>query len=346
MNRLVVFLKHPNKKSILKMTKEVITLMIKKREMPFYYFKYLYRKDVPNFLDYIGFKEQLKLMGHRSLHNPNYVALLNNKLYFALFFEKTSIQIPKLLSYNFGSNFFFNNEVIQIGNTLGLINFFESLFDRNKTDELFLRPHADYGGRGCFKITKLDFQSNFDAIYKTLVNGNFVHTEVLKQHDEINKIHDKSVNTLRIITLITSEGTIEIVSALMRFGVGDSVVDNATSGGFFVGINLDDGVLKLIGNYLPEHGGGEITGHPDSGFKFEGFKVPYYKEACDSVINAVKMIPDRFIGWDVAITVDGPIIIESNSEPHIPVSDISYGGLLRNKHVKNLIDEIKKTEMI
>lgn len=64
------------------MVKEVITLMIKKREIPFYYFKYLYRKNVSNFLDYISYKEQLQLMEHRSLHNPNYVALLDNKLYF------------------------------------------------------------------------------------------------------------------------------------------------------------------------------------------------------------------------------------------------------------------------
>lgn len=342
MNRMLVFLRYPDKKSLPKMIKEVATLMVIKREIPFYYFKYLYRKKVTNYLDYISFKEQLLLVEDKSLHNPDYVSLINNKLYFALFCERTSIKTPKLISYNFRSTFFLKNEVIQITNKARFNEFFEDLFDINKTDKLFFRPPSDYGGKGCFKITKLDLQNNLDERYKTLMNGNFVHTEVIKQHDDINKIHSKSVNTLRLISLITSKGTIEIISGFMRFGVGDSVVDNATSGGFFVGINMEDGILKSIGHYLPEHGGREITEHPDSGFKFEGFKVPYYKEACDSVIEAVKIIPDRLIGWDVAITPNGPVIIETNAEPHIPVSDISYGGLLKNKHVKNLVNELKK----
>ncbi len=324
------------------MIKEVVTLMIKKREIPFYYFKYLYRKEATNYLDYISFKEQLLLVDHRTLHNPDYVALINNKLYFALFCERTSINTPKLISYNFGTSFFFNNEVIQITNKANLITFFENLFDLNKIDALFFRPPSDYGGKGCFKITKLDIQNNLEGLYENLINGNFVHTKVIKQHDDINRIHSKSVNTMRIVSLLTFEGTTEIISAFFRFGVGDGVVDNATSGGFFVGINLEDGILKSIGHYLPEHGGKEITEHPDSGFKFEGFKIPYYKEACDLVIDTAKIIPDGLIGWDVAITPNGPIIIEANAEPHIPISDIAYGGLLKNKHVKKLVDELKK----
>ncbi|NMH87415.1 sugar-transfer associated ATP-grasp domain-containing protein [Flavivirga algicola] len=342
MNRLKVFLKHPNKKSFPKMIKEVIILMIKKREIPFYYFKYLYRKNVTNYLDYVSFKEQLLLVGHRSLHNPDYVALINNKLYFALFCERISIKTPKLISYNLGSNFFFNNEVVKITDKEKLVDFFEVLFDKNKIDALFFRPPSDYGGKGCFKITKEDIENNLDGLYQNLVNGNFVHTKVVKQHDDINKIHSKSVNTLRIISLLTLEGHIEIISAFIRFGVGDSVVDNATSGGFFVGINLEDGTLQPIGHYLSQHGGEEITEHPDSGYKFEGFKIPYYKEACDLVLDTAKIIPDGLIGWDVAITSNGPVIIETNAEPHIPISNITSGGLLKNKHVKNIVEALKK----
>lgn len=48
---------------------------------------------------------------------------------------------------------------MQIGNNLELIDFFESLFDTNKTDELFLRPHSDYGGRGCCNYLKWNYHS-------------------------------------------------------------------------------------------------------------------------------------------------------------------------------------------
>ncbi len=320
---------------------ELITLIVKKREIPFYYFKYLYRKHITNYLDYISLKEQILLVDHKSLHNPDYVSLINNKLYFALFCEKTSIKTPKLVSYNLGANFFFNGEVTKLETKEELHEFYEKVFDQHGMETLFFRPPSDFGGKGCFKLAKSDFKNDLDTIYRTLIHGNYVHTEVIEQHEDINQIHGKSVNTLRIISLVTSDGVTEIISAVLRLGVGNSVVDNATSGGFFVGVDLKEGTLKAVGHYLPEHGGGEITEHPDSGFKFEGFKVPYFKEACQTVIEGVKIIPDRFIGWDIAITPKGPIVIETNAEPHIPVSDISYGGLLQNKHVKNVVEELK-----
>jgi hypothetical protein len=59
------------------------------------------------------------------------------------------------------------------------------------------------------------------------------------------------------------------------------------------------------------------------------------------VINAVKVIPVRLIGWDVAITPNGPIIIESNAHIHIPVSDMAYGGLLQNEHIRKVFAELK-----
>ena len=128
----------------------------------------------------------------------------------------------------------------------------------------------------------------------------------------------------------------------MRFGVGDSVIDNASSGGFFVGVNIDEGTLKDTGHYLSQYGGAKIKKHPDSGFIFEGFKVPYFKEACEEVLKGIMVIPNRFIGWDVAITPNGPIIVEANSSPHLQISNIVNGGLLKNPHIKKLLEELKQ----
>ncbi|GAA4890135.1 hypothetical protein GCM10023311_12900 [Flaviramulus aquimarinus] len=323
------------------MIKEVLILMVNKREIPYYYFKYLYRKEVTNYLDYLSLGEQRTMQFHKALHNPEYVTLINNKLYFHLLSEKTSIKTPKLLSYNFQSNFFYNNKIVQINSIEEFTRFFDNIFQNANIEGVFFRPPSDYGGKGCFKITKGHLNSQLDEAYETLKAGNFVHTELIRQHPLINQIHSSSINTLRIISLITSNDTIEIISAFIRFGIGNSVVDNASSGGFFVGINLNTGTLKPHGHFLPEYGGDKITEHPDSSFKFEGFTIPFYEDACESVINAVKIIPDRLIGWDVAITSDGPIIIETNAEPHMQMSNIAYGGLLKNKHVKELMQELK-----
>lgn len=340
--RIKVFIKDPEKKSFFKIIKEVFVLIKTKKEIPFYYFKYLYRKDVKNYLDFLSTGEVNAILASTLLHNPAYGSILDNKLFFTLLCEKSPLNTPKLVSYNLGNNFYYNNAIKQICNKRELVSFFENVFTVSNLEGLFFRPPSEYGGKGCFKLTRMGLKNELDGIFDSLTNGYYVHTEIIKQHKEINKIHDKSVSTLRIISLITSENRHEIISAFLRFGVGNSVVDNSSSGGFFVGVNMNEGTLKKEGHYLLEYGGKKVHKHPDSGFKFEGFKVPYFKEACEEVLKGVKVIPDRFIGWDVAITPNGPIIVEANRGPHLLSCEMGYGGLLRNQHIKKLVEELKQ----
>ena len=64
--------------------------------------------------------------------------------------------------------------------------------------------------------------------------------------------------------------------------------------------------------------------HPLTGFEFNKIKkIPYVKESFEMVKEAALLIPEiRYIGWDVAITEDGPVVIEANEYP-------SY-GLIQN----------------
>jgi len=175
-----------------------------------------------------------------------------------------------------------------------------------------------------------------------LFEGNHVFTQLIEQHSEINKIQSSSINSLRIITFVQDDGTIEIVSSLMRFGIGDSEVDNTTSGGMFIGIDHNTGTFKPFGLLTMQFGGDKLTHHPTSNFKFDGFKIPFYEEACQLCIDTLKYIPERWVGWDIAITPEGPTIIEANDTPSIYMSDLACGGLLKNATVKQLLSDIKK----
>ena len=64
--------------------------------------------------------------------------------------------------------------------------------------------------------------------------------------------------------------------------------------------------------------------HPLTGLEFNKIKkIPYVKESFEMVKEAALLIPEiRYIGWDVAITEDGPVVIEANEYP-------SY-GLIQN----------------
>ncbi len=338
--RIKVFFKDPNKKGFFKMLNEVLTLWKLKKEFPFYYFKYVYRKHVSNYKDYLSTKEVVKIGLSKKLHNPIYHKVIEDKLEFALQHQIGTFRTPKLVSYNKGINFYYNDSIQEISNKNDLIDFFNKVFTDTNLEELFFRPPSDYGGKGCFKLTKKNLKSEIDEIADDLLSGTYVHNEVVKQHEALNKIHPNSVNTIRLLSFITKTGDIEIIGSFIRFGVGTSVVDNASSGGIFVGVNIEDGTLKKKGHYFIEYGGAEIFKHPESGFVFEGFIIPYYEEAKSEVKKAVKAIPDRFIGWDVAITPSGPTIIESNAGPHLPGSDIAHGGFLKDKIWRDLLKEL------
>ncbi|MBC3756800.1 hypothetical protein H7U19_00175 [Hyunsoonleella sp. SJ7] len=339
-NRLKVFLKSPLKKHPLKIIKEVLILMVVKREIPYYYFKYLYRRDVPNYLDYMGLKERMTFRFHKSMHNIDYENLIDDKLYFALFSERANMRTPKLLSYNFRSSFFFENKVLKINDLDSADDFFQNILAKENIAGVFFRPISDWGGKGCFRVTKANSRQVLGENYEKLVKGNFVHNEVVHQHEAINEIHSNSINTLRIVTLIVDDGSIEIIVAAMRFGIGDNIVDNASSGGFFVGMDIAKGILNKYGYYLAKFGGEKITEHPDSHYEFDGFKVPFYDEVLSLVKETVRLIPNKLIGFDIAITPSGPVIIEANATPAMDIADVAHGGLLKNKHVKKVLKDL------
>lgn len=114
-------------------------------------------------------------------------------------------------------------------------------------------------------------------------------------------------------------------------------MDNASSGGCFVGIDLASGTLREYAYTLPKHGGLRFTQHPDTGIAFRGFQVPCLGQALQLVEVAATLVPDRIVGWDVAVAPDGPALGNSNYDTR--VSEVAYGGYLRNPVYQRVLSE-------
>lgn len=84
-----------------------------------------------------------------------------------------------------------------------------------------------------------------------------------------------------------------------------------------VGIN-PDGTLKKRAFLKPGFGTVAFQ-HPDTGVRFEGFVLEEYQQALRLACEAHRMFyHTEFIGWDVAMTEDGPVFIEGNDNWEIP----------------------------
>ena len=135
--------------------------------------------------------------------------------------------------------------------------------------------------------------------------------EGIVQHPRMAELNPGSVNTVRISTLIgdKKEG---IVYAFLRIGNG-KIMDNVDCGGMAARVDLISGKLLTV---AADKAGNTFTKHPITGTEIIGFQLPYFEEAKAMCLEAMRMVPSmRYVAWDVALTEQGPTLIEGNSFP-------------------------------
>lgn len=177
-------------------------------------------------------------------------------------------------------------------------------------NEIVVKPSLETGsGQGvCFWKVGQDNEIIREFI-ENRKKKDYVIQKVIKQHAELNKVHDGSINSLRIVSLLMPEG-IYILSSNLRMGVDASRIDNVTAGGISCGIDENGCLKKYATTY---YSGERMEKHPQ-GFVFDGFKIPSYDKALELVKKAHPTIPHfRLVSWDIAIDEQGdPVLIEAN----------------------------------
>ena len=199
------------------------------------------------------------------------------------------------------------------------------LFPRGGT--YFCKPLDGQCGGGVFRLDT-GIETDRDSVCKRLSQGVYLVQTCVLQHPVMDRIYDKSVNTLRILTILDKEtGKAVPVAGEVRFGAHGSVVDNLAAGGVAVGIDLKTGQLSEFG--ICKKGGAKRTPcHLDSQVRFADVQIPFIQEAVQQAEKLhEKLSSIRVIGWDIAITSDGPVFIEGNDNPEISGLQTVNGGL-------------------
>ncbi len=186
---------------------------------------------------------------------------------------------------------------------------FQAFVQRNSV--FMSKPYDGLGGMDVRKVHAEDIE-DLKAYYDTCVEKHIFLEEVVRQHPEMNRLCAKSVNTIRIMTF-NDHGKSEILWMGLRVGNGKNDVDNFHAQGMGVAIDMETGKLK--GNALDKDCVA-FSVHPTSGVPFDGFQIPCFEEAKQMVLKA-SLESDKIlvVGWDVAISENGPLIIEGNRRP-------------------------------
>lgn len=137
--------------------------------------------------------------------------------------------------------------------------------------------------------------------------------DIIKQHDDINKLTPDSINTIRVQTLLV-DGKPEVLNACIRMGRDSSqFTDNFAAGGLVASIDLSTGTIFT--DAVTKFGEVYET-HPTTGTKFKGYQLPCWDKIIQLCKEAALEVPTMpYIGWDVVVNADDSIqFIEGNHD--------------------------------
>ena len=211
---------------------------------------------------------------------------------------------------------------------------FNNFLEKHKV--FMSKPYDGLGGADVKKEYTQNISNRKEYFDECIKNRIFLE-ELVVQHPEMNKLCDKSVNTMRIMTF-NNHGKSQIIWMGLRVGNGINSIDNFHAKGMAVNIDMDTG--KLVGNAIDKDLN-EYEKHPVTHIKFDSFQIPCFEEAKKMVLEA-SLESDKIlvVGWDVAISDKGPVIIEGNRRPGVDIVQVLSGGKI--DMVNNVLDDLKK----
>ncbi len=242
-----------------------------------------------------------------SVFNPYFNechSTMANKSYFPLLFD---CKLPAVAFQKI--NGFYQDKDFQ------LISEDQAIRLCEKFNSVIFKPSLEsYGGHNIKIVNCANSISLKETLQEYNSKPSFIVQEVITQHENLSAIHKSSINTIRIVTLLM-ENKVHVLPPVLRMGVNNSIVDNASSGGIVSGI-LPDGHLM---RYAYSADGTRFEKHPQ-GAGFKNCIVPSLDKIMDTVQRLAPRLPyNRYVAWDMTVGEDGePILIEAN---------LSMGGI-------------------
>jgi len=202
-----------------------------------------------------------------------------------------------------------------------------------RSKKLFIKPVCGRGGKGIL-IAKRQSSGQYlvkdvvvDYDFINALSGDFIFEAFIQQSDFLMQVYPHSVNTLRAITKREQNGDVSLVGVTLRMGIAGSEIDNGSAGGIAIGIDVNTGTpLRAYASY--EFGMEKFYAHPDSGFSFTSLKIPNWTTTRSSIVEAaIALVDINLVGWDIAITDNGIVVIEVNTLFGLDHMQSALGGL-------------------
>ncbi len=219
--------------------------------------------------------------------------------------------------------------------------------------DLFIKPLSGKGGRGAERWEwggggyvspagrELAASALLDRLRARSHRAALLIQPCVHNHDSLSDLNCGALATIRVLTCLNRLGEPEVIGAALRMAVSpSSVVDNLHQGGITAAIDPETGVLGPASNLGKDARLGWLDRHPTTGAQIEGRLLEWWPMVRGLALRAQAGFSDRlFVGWDLAMTSDGPIIVEGNSSPDLDILQRSSGHGMANGRFAELLAE-------
>ncbi|TMP50781.1 hypothetical protein CWB58_14510 [Pseudoalteromonas sp. S201] len=283
------------------------------------------------------------------LNDSRYTVFADDKFLFHKLMDDAGIPAAKLI------NVISYNAIKDEYTGLNSVNA-EVVLDTITVDAIVIKPVIDSCQGAGVNVINISTNKKFEMSGKTYnskellkklfseYSGSYLIEEKIQQHSFNHRLYPEAVNTIRVDSLLAKSGEVIINSAYLRIGRNGRKIDNwsGKQGGIGVNVNIQNGTLNSQGI---DYSKNLYTEHPDTHVSFSGLVVPYWEEIINIVKDAALQFPNlRALGWDIALTEDGPLILEVNADYDILAQQTCTQAFGENKVFYNeLVNYAKNT---
>lgn len=181
---------------------------------------------------------------------------------------------------------------------------------------------ADSGDVIAVGDKRLNVEATLDDI-EAHYSAGYLFQKMVKPHRDLVPVIGERLATVRILTIATPEGP-KAFRAGWKIAAAGNVADNFwRAGNMLAGLDFETGrvtrVTSGVGFEMKD-----VTHHPDTGAELIGLAVPDWEKMKATAVEGAKVLRHfGIIGWDMAATDDGPVIVEANETPDFGLVQIA-----------------------
>lgn len=282
------------------------------------YYNFEFEKRSPEFRkEFLGFNEQRYYLDY--LNPVKYYVNSRNKFLAHRMFEDTGIKTSTLYCYYHpegcvtGSALVATSleDVCRILQSKGVSQCVMKSTESSHGDNVLVVENIEYLDGDC----ELHYFDGSEARLSSVLGTRpLIFESLVRQAEQLARFNPSSVNTARFMTTLYPDGTAKVIAVFLKVGRAGTCIDNAGSGGNIDAcVDVETGEIKYAIQFDGWRNVKDIEKHPDSGAQLNGVVIDNWDAIKAEVCKFQQAFPwCKAAGWDIAITDDGPVVIEVN----------------------------------